>query len=455
MNDYNYQNHNKNQNKYNKHDKKEKENNFLDALVYFIMLITMIMISPLIYKFANDYSDSRISVSGTKKEIVSERSVKNRKYTVAENAVDLSVLRNTEFGRLGLITAKVTDNGDVILFCTSQILKVTGEEGSDVDVKEEYEDALRIAFIKKNTENIYIINDEIIFGAYSDNNIFISRRTVSNRYNFLDSVQNKNFVFKDYSDGTFFLSNNKNAFLFDTEKMRIEKNYAYPAHYHVYQAALSNNKEMIALATEEGFFVGNLSVYDMGLNSSNMKELIATGKVNGVKKTVRYPSWSADDQLIYYKLYDDDTVKNAGVTTTLPGGNEQLTSLNSKNFIFMNNDSVFYYFLPNSETTQDNIFRRGYFNINDKKMTDIMKSQVNYFDINVSSNGNHLAALSRNGNMIKISIIDIRTKKLIYSSLYSDIYDFSFSPDEKNVMIYGRADGRRTLKIISIYWTEE
>jgi WD40 repeat protein len=146
---------------------------------------------------------------------------------------------------------------------------------------------------------------------------------------------------------------------------------------------------------------------------------------------------------------------SAGFTNPTPGGNEQLKSLDCKTFIFLNSDSIFYYFTSSNEASLNNTFRCGYFNITDRKMTDIMKSQVNYFDVNVSPNGRHLAALSRNGNMIKISIIDIYTKKLIYSSLYSDIYDYSFSPDEKNVIIHGRADNRRNLKVISIDWTEE
>ena len=473
MNKFNYQNKNK---YHNKRAKKEKENKFLDALVYFIVIITMVMISPLIYKFANDYTNNRTSAPGDN-EIVSERNLKSRKYTVSENAVDLAVLRNTEFGNLSLITAKIADSGDVIFFCSSREAKNTGDSGTGVQVQTqtEYEDVFRIASIKSNkNKNNININDQIppIDGEtvpddtghtdggaarsdYADSVISISR-TVSSRYNFLDSVQNKNYVYKDYSDGTFFLSNSKTALLFDINRMKITSNFPYPSNYHIYETALSNNKEWLALAAEEGFFVGNLrEAYNMTLTKSDMKELIATVKVSGTKRSARYPSWSGDDQLIYYKLYEDDYMKSAGVTTTSPGGNEQLSSLDCKTFIFLNNDSIFYYFASTGETNLNHTFRCGYFNINDRKMTDVMKSQVNYYDINVSPKGRHLAALSRNGNMIKISIIDIPTKKLIYSSLYSDIYDFSFSPDEKNIIIYGRADGRRSLKVINIDWAEE
>ena len=151
-------------------------------------------------------------------------------------------------------------------------------------------------------------------------------------------------------------------------------------------------------------------------------------------------------------------MKNAGVTTTSPGGNEQLAALECSDFLFMADDSIFYYFSSATGITGMSpgiLFRCGYFNINERKMTDIMKSQVYYFDVDISQSGTLLAALSYNGNLIKISIIDIRTKKLIYSCLYSEIYDFSFSPDEKNVVVYGRENGRRTLKTVKIDWMEE
>jgi len=459
MNNYNYTNHTNREQYGGGHKKVKKESKFLDALVYFIVVITIAMIAPLVYKFADDYANNRISALGDK-EIAIEKSMKNRKYTFVENTVDLSRLRNTEFGALNFIAAKVTNEGDVVMFCSSRVMKTTGNE--ETGFKEAPENVLRIALVKKNTdaENViggsYAADGEADTGvAYADGNIIASRRTYPARYNLIESIKSKDYVYKDYADGTFFLSNNKTAFLFDTQKMRTLSDYMYPADYHIYQTALSNNKKMVALASAEGFFVGAPDMYNMSLAPAYMKELIAAVNVNGVVMSARHPSWSGDDGLIYYKLYADENVRNAGVTTTSPGGNEQLTSLNGKNFIFLNNDSVFYYFLQNSETGADNQFRCGYFNIVDKKRTEVMRSQIDYFDINVSSNGTHLAALSRNGNLVKISIIDIRTKKLIYSSLYSEIFDYSFSPDEKNVIIYGRADGKKTLKVISIDWTEE
>jgi hypothetical protein len=186
-----------------------------------------------------------------------------------------------------------------------------------------------------------------------------------------------------------------------------------------------------------------------------MKELISSVTVNEVKMTARYPVWSNSDEYIYYKLYADDNVRSAGITTPAPGGNERFTSLDSTDFLFLNNNSIFYYFSSSSKTSPENLFTCGYFNVNDKKMVDVMKSKVYYFDIDVSSDGTHLAALSYNGKMVKINIIDIRTKKLIYSSLYDNIYDFSFSPNEKNLIIYGETERKQTLTVIEIDWTEE
>ena len=423
------------------------ESRLLNALVYIIVIITVAMITPLVYKFADDYSNSRTS-NQSNKEVVRDNSSKNRKYTVAENTIDISGLKDAEYDILDLITAKITDDKNIILFCSSlnEITPVINDNEDSQDnvdtqyIPKEYETVLRIGLIRDN--NIDNIDD---IADYS--------RVI--RYDFLESMQNEDYIFKDFSDGTFFMSNSKSAFLFDLNTMKTVNNYTYPKNFHVYHTALSNNKEMLAMATEEGFYVAALNAY-MGLTSSNMKEIIApVVNASGVSLSARYPVWANNDERVYYKLYADNYIRNAGVTTPSPGGNEQLSALDCNNFIFLNNDSVFYYFIPGTEANPGDSFRCGYFNISDKKMTEVMKSQVYYFDIDISSNGNHLAALSYNGNMIKISVIDIHTKKLIYSSLYNEIYDFSFSPDEKNVIIYGRTDNKKTLKIINIDWTEE
>lgn len=453
-----------NPNPKNNQQKKENESRFFNALVYIIVIITVAMIAPLVYKFADEYSNSMISTQKDK-EVIKETAPKNRKYTVADNTIDLSGLRNTEFGTLSLVTAKITDDRNIILFCSSRIEIETETEinagetsGNSPYAPKEYETLLRIASVK-NIETINIKDAEDNFGSSgadieteSAGDIQIYSRAV--RYNFLESVQDGDYTFKDYGDNTVFISNNKIAFLFDTDRIRVTANYTYPNKYHIYQTALSNDKEMLALATEEGFYVASLNA-NMGLSASNMKEIIAPVNINGVNRSARYPVWSDSDERIYYRIYADNRVQSAGVTTPSPGGNEQLTALDCNNFLFLNNDSIFYYFLAGTEANPGNMFRCGYFNMGEKKMTDIMKSQVYYFDIDVSSKGTHLAALSYNGNMIKISIIDIRTKKLIYSSLYGEIYDYSFSPDEKNLIIYGKADNKKTLKVINIDWTEE
>ena len=471
LNNFNFQDENEydnfNNSNNNNNNRGKKESKALNALVYFIVIITVAMIAPLVYQFADSYSNSR-PLTQNDSEVVNVRNTKNKKYSVIEKTIDISGLKNTDYGNLDLITAKVMDSGDIILFCSALAVKNTGDSDTENLKIEyiEYEDVLRIASIKnritaikniknkdENDENN--INSRAVTEIEISGDIEIYSRALPVRYNLLESLRNEDYIFKDFTDGTFFMSNNKAAFVFDVNAMKISVNYTYPANYSVYQSSLSNNKEMLALATEEGFFVGNLKDSNMTLNSSNMKELIAPVNINGIKLSARYPVWSNDDEHIYYKLYADNFVRNAGVTTSSPGGNEQLTALDCNNFLFLNNDSVFYYFLSGTEATPGNQFRCGYFNVSEKKMTDVMKSQVYYFDIDVSSRGTHLAALSYNGNMIKISIIDIRTKKLIYSSLYGEIYDFSFSPDEKNVIIYGSNENEKSLKVININWTEE
>lgn len=429
MKNYNFQkqdiqNSQINQNK----QSKSKKNKALDNVVYIIMIVTMVMLCPLIYQIAMNYPSSSGSPAGGGEDI-NERVSRNRHYSYTENHIDLSVLKDTEYGELELITAKVTDDGKTILFCTG---KSRSENTGRIST------SLRIVVI----DNIY-------------HSVSIYKSRIS--YNLYNSISDKEYVYKDYGDSTFFLSNNRTAFLFDIDDMKILHYYNVPSNYRVYQTALSNNKEMMAIAAEEGFFVCAADILSSSNpNSSHLKELISSYvNANGAKISARYPVWASDDRYIYYKMCADNFVRHAGITTPAPGGTEQLTSLESTNFLFLNGDSIFYYFSSSSETSLENLFRCGYFNVFEKKMTDVMKSQVYYFDIGVSSNGTHLAALSKNGNMIKISITDIHSKKLIYSSLYDDIYDFSFSPDEKNLIIYGKKNNKNTLNIVAINWTEE
>ncbi|MCL2813114.1 MAG: hypothetical protein FWD23_00790 [Oscillospiraceae bacterium] len=422
------------------------ENRIIGVLVYVIVITTALMLAPLIYELAENYSYDKISISG-EKVAAGEKITKNKNYTVLENTIDISELKNTEFGPLTLITAKILNSGDLVLFCSYQV--ETAAASSEAPAQ--YETRLHIAALKNLKQ---VQSPDNYYNAKGD--IELYGRALSARYNLLDSVQGGDYIFTDFGDGTFFFSNNKTAFLFDAEQMKMAATYAYPPNYHIYHSALSPDKQLLALAAEEGLFINNLKTAKAAPNYFELKELISsTVNANGIKMTVRYPFWSSDGSRIFYKLYADENVKNAGLTTTSPGGNEQLTALESGDFLFMNSDLIFYYFSSTTGTNPGILFRCGYFNVNERKMADVMRSQVYYFDVDISPNGTFLAALSYNGNLVKISIIDIRTKKLIYSCLYSEIYAFSFSPDEKNLVVYGRENGRRTLKTVNMDWTEE
>jgi len=427
----------------------KKESRSFGALVYIVAIVTAAMIFPLIYELAESYSYTSEKTIG-ESEVSGERNAKNKNYSVIENTIDLSMLKNTEFGALSLVSARVLNSKSLVLFCSVRIELDAGEGGEYAPPS--YETRLQIAALKnlRDSED----GGEGYYNAKGDLEIY--GRALPARYGLLESVQSGDFVFTDFGDGTFFMSNSKNAFLFDADNMKMAANYPYPPNYNIYQSAMSNNKEMLALAAEEGFFINNLKESNLAINYYDLKELIATTtNDNGVKLTARYPMWSSDDSRIFYKLYADDSIKNAGVTATSPGGNEQLVALDCSDFLFMANDSIFYYFsssTANTATGPGILFRCGYFSPSEKKMSDIMRSQVYYFDVDISQNGNLLAALSYNGNLVKLSIIDIFTKKLIYSCLYSEIYDFSFSPDEKNLLVYGTADGKKSLKLINIDW---
>ena len=395
----------------------KKEYKIFDTLVYIIMIATLIMIAPLIYRAANSYSFSSPAVTG-ENENAAERPG-NRRYTVMQTEIDISKLKETDFGALNILSAKITDGGAVIMFCESPS-EITGR-------------AERVARIAVwNGSDVNILNRRI-------------------RYGLCESFINKDYHYKDYGDGTLFISNNRFALLFDFEEFASLQQYLMPENLNIYQLVLSNDKERFAVAAEEGFFI-----YDAQPSEPQLKELIASSVSGGVLITAREPVWTSGDDYIFYKSYTDNFIKNAGLTTDSPGGNEQLTGLDITDFLFLENDVIFYYSSTGSEPYQENLFRCGFFApFGDRRMTEVMKSQIYYFDIAVSSHGTHLAALSHNGNMIRLNIIDIRTKKQIYSDLFEDVYDFSFSPDEKKFILHARAENEEILKIIEIDWTEE
>jgi hypothetical protein len=428
----------------------KKENRILSVLIYLIVIITAVMTLPLVFRFAGDYANIRRPLTQGDGDSALDRSrtARNRRYSAGEAAViDISWLAETEYGALELITAKALNGGCVILFCSEPA--GNNSQGQ----------AMRIAVVRNaGAAGEQTAGADPDHASASASISFSVSRAV--RHGFAESVRNKDYVFKDYGDGTVFMSNNNYAFLFDAGTMRIIEQYQYPQGYKIYQTALSNSKNMIAIASEQGFFVADLTspsfLHSSALSPSNMKEIIsARNDVSGAALTARLPVWSDDDEYIFYRLYADETVRNAGMTAPSPGGNEQLASLESANFIFLGGGNIFYYFSQGAGTGTGDLFRCGFFNINEKRMTDVMRSQVHYFNIDVSSSGSLLAALSRNGNLIRMSVIDIHTKRRVYSSLYSEIYDFSFSPDEKNFIIYAEEGGIKTLKVINIDWTEE
>lgn len=396
----------------------QKELKLLDVTVYFIFIITMLLLSPLIFTIILRFSNTAETADANKTGYSSMSVQKEKKYSYTETVVPLSNLQKMHYM---LIASNVTNEADGILFC---------REMSD----DEREDgAFRIVKLTK------------------DGNIKSYRYHLPMQ--FVQEIKDKNYIFKDYGDGFIYLSDSENAYLFDvgfgTETITLAETYSFPVGNTIYQAVLSNDKTKMALATEKGLFISDAKM-------TYIKELISSVEtVNGIKTLPKNPVWSAGDDHIYYTLYADGYIKNAGRTPLSLGGNEQFTSLENTNFYVLNDGSIFYYYSTNYQTGYENLFKCGYFNATDKKMTDMIKSKIYYFDIKVSSAGNCLAALSYNGKLKKISIIDIKTKKTIYSSIYEEIYDFAFSPNEKNIIIYGRKDKKDDLRIVEMNWTEE
>lgn len=398
--------------------KKYKEPKRLEVIICFIFTVTMILLSPLIYMIVIRFLNVNISDTADMGKTTHQGEVsviKAKNYSCIEHILDLTIIENMNYS---LLTANVTNNADGILFC--------GEVMSNERIGE----VLRIVKFQKNEE----------MTAYKH---FLPNR-------FLEKVREQDFVYKDYGDGYIYIADNEDAYLFDLEEMKVAETYFFPTRYEIYQAILSNDKTMIALATDRGLFVTEVQ------GSAQPKELIsAIENVGGVKTLPKNLVWSSNDEYIYYSLYADGYIKNAGRTPLSLGANEQFAALENTKFYVLNDDSIFYYYSTNYHTSFENLFRCGYFNVNDRKMTDAIKSNIYYFDIRVGSGGTHLAALSYNGKMKKISVIDIKTKKNIYSALYEDIYKFAFSPNEKNIIIHGLRNGKEDLRIIEINWIEE
>jgi len=393
-----------------------KKSKIFDLAIYFIFATTMILLSPLIFMLVMRFLNINIQESAdmTKANQSEINITKARNYSYVEHSIDLGIIENLDYK---LVTAKVTDNSDGIFLC------------SEVRQGDSLIEILRILKVEREGETK------------------ICNTSLSNRL--LQKIRAKEYSYKDYGDGYIYLAGNEYAYLFDLDDVSIAERYSFPQEYNIYHAALSNDRTMTALATDRGLFVDDVS----GLTPP--KELIsATINVSGVKTLPKNPVWSVNDEYIYYTLYADTYIKSAGRTPLSLGANEQFAALENTNFYVLNNDSIFYYHSANYHTSFENLFRCGYFNVTDRKMTDMIKSQIYYFDIRVSSDGTHLAALSYNGKLKKISVIDIKTKKNIYSALYDDIYEFEFSPNEKNIIIYGVKSGIEDLRIVEINWEE-
>ena len=416
--------------------KNKTESRRSEFFVYIILIVTLVMIAPLIWTFAENHSLGAplLHAHGEGERHHERIPQRSRRYTVTQTQVPAYLLRDTRHGALNLLVAKVTDSGSVIMF---------------VEAPRQYSERFGHAIM------IAVWDNRRDYDNYSDYDDYDEQLRFFPRYlrsGLLESFANGDYVFKDYGGGVIFVSNGQTAFLFDYERMVIE-HFMLPQHLDIYQAALSNNKTMLAIAAREGFFVD-----DVTLPGEPLKELITSSSPGGVLITARHPVWSQNDEYIFYKTFADEHIRNAGVTTILPGGNQQLLSLDSTNFTFLRDDSnrIFYYFSSGSTPYQENMFRCGFFDpFGDRRMVDAMRSQVHFFDVAVSPRGTHLAALSYNGNMIRVIIIDIRTKHQIFSALYDDVYDFSFSPDERNFIIRARSDGAEVLSVINIDWEEE
>jgi len=418
----------------NKYKGENKSNKIFDALVYIIIIATLLMIAPLIHRFASNYSFGSPAALLEGEHFGGRGDLRSRRYAEPVKInLPLASLRETPHGRLNLLAARITDSGSVIMFCDSPS-----------EYSERLGRATRIAVL--NAES-YANHGGYPYNLDYDYLAFFPRIL---RWGLDGSIRAGDYVFKDYSDGNIFISNSRTAFLFDYNELRFAAHYALPEGLNIYQAALSNNREMLAIAAEEGFFVREASP------DAPLIELIASSSPGGVLITAREPFWSSGDDYIFYKIYADEYIRNAGMTTVTPGGNQQLMALDSTNFIFLDNDAIFYYFSSGSAPYQENLFRCGFFDpFGDRRMTDSMRSQVYYFDIAVSPRGTLLAALSHNGNMTRLIILDIRTKQQVYSALYDAVHSFSFSPNERNFILHGRANGEQVLHAIKIDWEED
>lgn len=400
----------------NKINKKNKNNDrFPSVSIGVIIIITLLLLVPLIAEVRE-----KIPMFSLKRDIdpktsaVKEES-SNKIYKTNIKYIAFSLPGNTD---AELLTVRARNNGEIVFIYQEE--------------EEYYGNVVRMM---KNS-----IGDR-------DGEEVISS-LVSNYYfpkTFYDSIKEDNYTYIDFADDFIFLSNNKAGYLINAVTMKREKLYKFPQEYNIYQSVLSGNREKIAFTAESGLFISDCDF-------ENIKELVSTVyTLNNTVITSQFPVWAKNDEYIFYRLYVNGNMNGIGKTSVSPGNNRQHIGIGNMRFEFLSGDRIFYHQSSNSATGVENQFMCGYFDLDTKEMKDKIKSSVYYYDIKTGNNGNFIAALSNNGLLKKLNIIDVYSKKIIYYELFDDIIEFCFSPDETKLIIRAVKDGEEVLILVDIY----
>lgn len=311
---------------------------------------------------------------------------------------------------------------------------------------------------RNNGEIIFIYNEET---EYYGSSVRIMKKSISSSEDgeeiiplvssyyfpetFCDSIKEGNYTYIDFEDDYIFISNNKSGYLINAVTMKVEKLYRLPKEYNIYQSALSGGRDKIAFTAESGLYISDCDF-------ENIKELVSTVyTLNNTVITSQFPVWAKDDEYIFYRLYVNGKMNGIGKTSASPGNNRQHTGIGNLRFEFQSGDKIFYHQSSNSATDFENQFICGYFDLETKEMKVKIKSSVYYYDIMTGNDGNFIAALSNNGLLKKLNIIDIYSKKIIYYDLFDYITEFCFSPDETKLIIRAVKEGEDILTLVDIY----
>ncbi|GHU35229.1 hypothetical protein FACS1894105_03500 [Clostridia bacterium] len=384
---------------------------FADALICLIILGTFALAAPFLRKYAENITPGMAEKNAD--PMSSSVSTRTREYNVTSFDVDITVLLDENGYRITPLAAKPFEGGTLI-FC----------RGTAVSAGTASSNRIRAVFVSSDGKTKLL--DHFSYEAQ-----------------FVEAFESGQYIYEDRGEGKFFISSGKAAFIYDTAKETRVNAYVYPQEFTVIHSALSHSGAYLAIAANEGLFI-------LDTASNTVKELVASSSVSSVPLVPKFPLWSPDDGNIYYSMYAGDRVKNAGMCATLPGANEQLTGLDSTNFTFLQNGSLFYYYSQSSETELEDLFRCGYYNLAERRAADVMKSKAYYFGVGISQNGTHLATLSNNGNMVKFAVSDITSKKTIVTALFDEVYDFAFSPDENSVTVRARNGVSMVARVIQI-----